>query len=86
MNCFYIAVYVSNLVNHGNKSHLGVFFSSAPARSIVYYMMNCLYDQDVSIYGVVWGVLLRMSLPLHLYDSIFILIYSILSPTRCSIY
>ena len=44
MNYFYIALYISNLMNYGNKLHLDMFFSSAPANSIVYYMINYLYD------------------------------------------
>lgn len=74
VNCFYIALYVLNLVNHSNKSHFDVFFSLAPVSFVVYYRMNCFYDQYISIYGIILMVLL------HFHDLFFVFIYLILSP------
>lgn len=79
MNGFFIVFYLSNLVNLGNKSHLDIFFSLASASVIVYDIINCFYDQDISIYDIVWGVLLRILLLLNFYNSFLILIYSVLS-------
>lgn len=39
MNCFYISVYVLYHTNCGNYSVFGVFFLSAPANVVVYYML-----------------------------------------------
>ncbi len=61
MNCFYIFVYVSYHKNCSNHSFFGVFFSSALANVVMYYMLITIDLLCFIVDGAVSSVSYEMS-------------------------